>query len=495
MHSPSPKNLDATARPFLSSTIAALISSPGWVLLLLLHMGPSWLLVASIVAMSIFPCMLRRANSEEAFPEADGPTAAEGSDDELWFMPPRVVDVDDYGARANGSDDTEVKLIGASLLLHFSLSSSLQINLLALRYQEAPGCSVPPVLNPDCRRARAFQAFLAAWREACNSSDYPSTFLVPPGKTYLLAPITFHGPCRAFSITAMIKGTLEAPSNRSVWLDHNLQEWIAFERIDRLHVLGGGTLDGNGLQWWINSCKVNTTMALYFRRCTHLVVEDLEVRDSMQMHVAIAYSWDVVLSKLLITAPGWSPNTDGIHVSNSKEVTISECTISTGDDCISIVTGSMFVRVTGIFCGPGHGISIGSLGANNSWAHVSDVLVEKATLVGTTNGVRIKTWQGGHGYAERITFQDISMHNVTNPVIIDQNYCDSKRPCHEQESAVGVRNVRYINIHGTSASKAAINFICSEALPCDGILMRDIYLVGEGRYATCSYTNATVVQL
>lgn len=37
--------------------------------------------------------------------------------------------------------------------------------------------------------------------------------------------------------------------------------------------------------------------------------------------------------------------------------------------------------------------SIGSLGANNSKAHVSNVFVEKATLIGTTNGVRIKTWQ------------------------------------------------------------------------------------------------------
>ena len=41
--------------------------------------------------------------------------------------------------------------------------------------------------------------------------------------------------------------------------------------------------------------------------------------------------------------------------------------------------------------------SIGSLGANNSWAYVSNVLVEKATLLGTTNGVRIKTWQVMHG--------------------------------------------------------------------------------------------------
>ncbi|TKV97430.2 hypothetical protein SEVIR_9G493100v4 [Setaria viridis] len=411
-------------------------------------MGLERLLLAFVVAMWIFPSMLLTpANSEDVFPEADGPTAE--SSDELRLRsgpPPRVVDVDDYGAGSNGGcDDTE--------------------------------------------------AFLAAWREACNSTDYRSMFLVPEGKTYLLMPVTFRGPCRAISITAMIKGTLEAPSNRSVWLDRNLQEWITFEGIDRLHVLGGGTLNGNGQQWWINSCKLNKPMALYFRRCTHLVVEDLQVRDSMQMHVAISYSWNVLVSKLFITAPGWSPNTDGIHVSNSKEVSISDCTISTGDDCVSIVSGSMFVRVTGIFCGPGHGISIGSLGASNSWAHVSDVLVEKATLQGTTNGVRIKTWQGGHGFAERITFQDVSMHNVTNPVIIDQNYCDPRKPCHEQGSGVAVRNIHYRNISGTSASKVAISFICSEAVHCDGIVMQDINLVGEGRHTACSYRNATVAQL
>lgn len=37
--------------------------------------------------------------------------------------------------------------------------------------------------------------------------------------------------------------------------------------------------------------------------------------------------------------------------------------------------------------------SIGSLGAGNSEAEVSNVFVNRATLTGTTNGVRIKTWQ------------------------------------------------------------------------------------------------------
>ncbi|WVZ83027.1 hypothetical protein U9M48_030214, partial [Paspalum notatum var. saurae] len=170
-----------------------------------------------------------------------------------------------------------------------------------------------------------------------------SVFLVPDGKAYLLMPVTFRGPCRVVSITVM----LEAPSNRSVWLDHNLQEWITFEGIDRLRVLGGGTLNGNGLQRWINSCKLNKSiLAMRHRpdgipspdpenfqlmRCTHLVVEELQVRDSMQMHVAIAYSWNVVVSKLLITAPGWSPNTDGIHVSNSREALLVHITLCVRD--------------------------------------------------------------------------------------------------------------------------------------------------------------------
>lgn len=81
-------------------------------------MGLERLLLASIVAMSIFPCMLLPlANSEEVFPEAEGPTAE--SSDELWLRsgpPARVFDVEDYGAGADGScDDTEVRLRGVLL--------------------------------------------------------------------------------------------------------------------------------------------------------------------------------------------------------------------------------------------------------------------------------------------------------------------------------------------------------------------------------------------
>lgn len=40
--------------------------------------------------------------------------------------------------------------------------------------------------------------------------------------------------------------------------------------------------------------------------------------------------------------------------------------------------------------------------------------------------------QGGSGSASNILFQNIEMNNVSNPIIIDQNYCDQDKPCKEQ---------------------------------------------------------------
>ena len=40
--------------------------------------------------------------------------------------------------------------------------------------------------------------------------------------------------------------------------------------------------------------------------------------------------------------------------------------------------------------------------------------------------------QGGSGSASNIKFQNIVMHNVENPIIIDQKYCDQSKPCKSQ---------------------------------------------------------------
>jgi polygalacturonase len=164
-------------------------------------MGPQKkLLLASIVAMSFFPYMLHGANSEEFFADsADGPTAAESPGDP-WLSPepqPWVVDVDDYGAGAPDSDDTEV--MEANLFFFSGLPGA------AIPLCSAGACSLNFLVT-----VYAAQAFLAAWSDACNSSEYSSTFLVPEAKTYQLMPVSFRGPCRAVSITALVRRLIDA---------------------------------------------------------------------------------------------------------------------------------------------------------------------------------------------------------------------------------------------------------------------------------------------
>ena len=67
--------------------------------------------------------------------------------------------------------------------------------------------------------------------------------------------------------------------------------------------------------------------------------------------------------------------------------------MSAGDDCISIQTGCKNVLIHDVNCGPGHGISIGSLGIDGTRACVSNITVKDVKIHDTMTGVRIKTWQ------------------------------------------------------------------------------------------------------
>ncbi|KAL8467513.1 hypothetical protein ACS0TY_030949 [Phlomoides rotata] len=327
------------------------------------------------------------------------------------------------------------------------------------------------------------KAFESAWTSACSSEGVVN-FMVPSDKTYLLKPLTFSGPCKSSTITMEIGGAIKASNNRDDY-KNDLRHWLMFDSVDNLVVEGGGSINGNGNIWWQNSCKTDESKpctvaptALTFYKCTDLVVKNLKIQNAQQIHLSFEQCKNVDASKIVVNAPEESPNTDGIHVTATQNIQISSCTIATGDDCISIVNGSQKVEATDITCGPGHGISIGSLGSEHSEAYVSDVVVNRAKLSGTTNGVRIKTWQGGSGSASNIKFHNVEMQNVKNPIIIDQNYCDQDEPCKEQSSAVQIKNIEYHNINGTSASDVAIAFDCSKSRPCQEIVLQNVNLVG-----------------
>ncbi|KAE8715034.1 Polygalacturonase [Hibiscus syriacus] len=265
------------------------------------------------------------------------------------------------------------------------------------------------------------KAFLMAWQAACGSAD--STLIYVPKGRYLLGSTSFRGICKSPRITFRIDGTLVAP------LDYRVlgksTDWISFQGVNGVSIVGGA-LDAKGSSLW--ACKHSHT-----------------------------------------NCPAGA--------TLSKNINIIKCSIKTGDDCISIGPGTKNLWIEQVTCGPGHGISIGSLGKGLKEEGVQNVTVKNTTFVGTQNGLRIKSWaRPSTGFVRRVRFMDSLMVNVQNPIVIDQNYCPRNLNCPNQISGIKVDDIVYQGIRGTSSTPVAIKFDCSPKNPCTEVRLQNVNL-------------------
>ncbi|PIN16144.1 Polygalacturonase [Handroanthus impetiginosus] len=123
-------------------------------------------------------------------------------------------------------------------------------------------------------------------------------------------------------------------------------------------------------------------------------------------------------------------------------------------------------------------LSIGSLGSGG-YDTVENVRVRNCTLKQTLTGVRIKTLQGGKGYARRISFEGIKFVAVDNPIQIDQFYCPLKVNCQNYTSAVAISDVSFTAINGTSIAENVINLSCSQTIGCRNINIDRVYITSS----------------
>ncbi|KAI3866181.1 hypothetical protein MKW92_017716 [Papaver armeniacum] len=330
-------------------------------------------------------------------------------------------------------------------------------------------------------------AFVAAWKDACDVES--GVVLVPSGYVFSITSTIFSGPCKP-GFVFQVDGVLMPPDGPDCWpKSDSARQWLVFYRVDGMTFTGSGTVEGNGQQWWELPCKPHrgpngTTLPgpcdspalIRFFMSSNVMVGDLTIQNSPQFHMIFQGCNGVRIERLSILSPALSPNTDGIHISDSSSVGIYNSLIANGDDCISIGPGSTDIDIQNVTCGPSHGISIGSLGVHNSQACVSNITVRDSVIRNSDNGVRIKTWQGGMGSVTNINFENIEMENVRNCIIIDQYYCFTKG-CHNQTSAVFVNGVSYKNIKGTyDVRSPPIHFACSDSVACTNITLSEVEL-------------------
>uniref|UniRef100_J3L6M6 Polygalacturonase n=1 Tax=Oryza brachyantha TaxID=4533 RepID=J3L6M6_ORYBR len=232
-----------------------------------------------------------------------------------------------------------------------------------------------------------------------------------------------------------------------------------------------------------------------------VVVDGLRSVSSELFHVVVLQSRGVTVRRVTVDAPADSPNTDGIHVHKSTDVAVYDAAIPTGDDCVSVGPGNSNLWIERVACGPGHGISIGSLGKQQGMAveAVENVTVKTTWFTGTTNGLRIKTWGSSkRGYVRGVTFADATMSAVANPIIIDQHYCPDGGCAAGQSSGIKITGVEYAGVRGSSSTPVAVSFDCSRTNPCSGITLRDVKLTYRQKSlkladaaSSCRYAQGT----
>ncbi|KAF8094234.1 hypothetical protein N665_0367s0019 [Sinapis alba] len=218
-----------------------------------------------------------------------------------------------------------------------------------------------------------------------------------------------------------------------------LDRWVVFEKINGFKLNGGGTFDSEGnAAWKANNCHKTF-------ECKKLLISvRFDFVDNAEIKIC-----------------------EGLKILNTK--------ITTGDDCISVGDGMKNLLIEKVVCGPGHGISVGSLGRYRWEQDVNDIKVINCTLDGTDNGLRIKTWPSAActTTAAGIHFEDIILNN--------------------KPSTIKLVDISFRNIRGTSGNKDAVKLLCSKGLPCENVEIGDINIEYKGADGppTFECTNVT----
>lgn len=257
--------------------------------------------------------------------------------------------------------------------------------------------------------------------------------LVFPAGTYLFGPIFLKSNVTLSLDTCAV---LLANNNPDVYQSgKGLLNIINGESLTDISIIGKGVIDGNGKIWWEkfiqSEKKLQRPRLIYIKKSKNLHFEGITLINSPTFHLVPQDCENVVINNVKFSAPDESPNTDAIDPSRCKNVKITHCIIDVGDDNIAIKAGRsggqkglpcQDIEISDCIFLNGHGLSIGS----ETSTGVKNVTVKNCHFKGTTNGIRIKSNITLGGPVENVTYTDITMEDVKNPIVITFAYKDNK---------------------------------------------------------------------
>ncbi|KAK0727227.1 glycoside hydrolase family 28 protein [Lasiosphaeria miniovina] len=290
------------------------------------------------------------------------------------------------------------------------------------------------------------------------------------------------------NVSIEIHGTFVwSADNIQYWLSHSYSvtyagrstAWLLGGRDISMRGFGRALFDGNG-QVWIdqnrNAGNQNgRPISLTIWRANNVFIDGIRWKMAQFWHTFVAHSQNITMTNLEMNTSSnsqWKAvNTDGTDTWNSKDIVIRNWTVTCHDDCISIKGNSSNVHVSNVTCYESGAMCVGSIGSNAGQPDfVENVVFENVSLYHSSNAAWIKTYPGT-GYVRNVTFRNIHFENVNQPIyvtscIYSYQNCDNSR--------LGITDIHWENITGTSRYNVAAAIHCSSRAPCDDLHFSDI---------------------
>lgn len=219
-------------------------------------------------------------------------------------------------------------------------------------------------------------------------------------------------------------------------------------------------IDGQGAGWWSHRDELGTRPSLIrIKKGTRHLFRNFKMLNSPGTNLTLGQSGGashITVHNVTIQAPSSeaanpSHNTDGIPVW-SPYVNIYDCHISTGDDNIVCDSKAHHVHAWNIYCGDGHGMSIGSF-----TEQTHDIIYENITFENTGSGFRIKSNTGrsgndlegsnSNGAVKNIICRNATMTGCPSPIKITAWYdSDKQNPAENSVSEITYQTPEFCDI-------------------------------------------------
>ncbi len=257
---------------------------------------------------------------------------------------------------------------------------------------------------------------------------------------------------------------------------------LAADRTKTPIINAAGVALGRGAGGGINT----PPRALVFQNCSDVRISGLTLKNQARWGYVFIYCDHVVAANLTAKAEHYIPSSDGMDIDSCKNVLVTGCYFDCNDDCISLKSGKdedgrrvgrpcedIIIEKTTFAYGHG-GAAMGS----ETSGGIRNVEVRDC-IAGANNWapIRFKTQPSRGGVVENITYRNIELRDVRQAVEFNLEWNMRINIAGDVRVPPTVRNVKLINLHGTSTSVGAMHGLSDSFI--DGITFENCNITAE----------------